>query len=50
MPFSFQAASTEVPGGSMGPQVRTGVNPGVGEINLGAMIGDLEAARQRRRS
>jgi hypothetical protein len=48
VPFSFRAADTQVPGGGMGPQVRQGVNAGVSQIDLGAMVADLEAARQRR--
>lgn len=48
VPFSFRAAGTQAPGGAMGPRVRTGVDAGVSQIDLGSMVTDLEAARQRK--
>jgi hypothetical protein len=47
VPFSFQAAQTAMPGGAMGPQVRTGVDAGTNVINLADMMAGLEAGRKK---
>jgi len=46
VPFSFQPAVTTVPGGAMGPRVRTGVKTEADVIDLTAMIAGMEAARK----
>jgi hypothetical protein len=46
VPFSFQAAQTAMPGGGMGPQVRTGVKTGAEVIDLAGMISQMEAGRK----
>ena len=47
VPFSFQAAQTAMPGGTMGPQVRTNVDAGTNVINLADMLAGLEAGRKK---
>jgi hypothetical protein len=46
VPFSFQPAETAVPGGAMGPRVRTGVKTEAEVVDLTAMIAQMEAGRK----
>ena len=46
MPFSFQPAQTDIPGGATGPRVRTGVKTEADVIDLTAMIAGMESGRK----
>jgi len=46
VPFSFQPAQTDIPGGAMGPRVRTGVKTEADVIDLTAMIAGMESGRK----
>ena len=49
MPFSFQPAQTDIPGGATGPRVRTGVKTEADVIDLTAMIAGMESGRPARK-